>query len=95
MGSEERTERCSAVLSTVFIATQGICCVLNSVYLFQGQLTGKYNPQSINNGKKKKKKRLDKGTEKGCNFSWPCTEEQGDSADAEDQMLGARTRGAH
>lgn len=45
--------------------------------------------------KKKKKKRLDKGTEKGCNFSWPCTEEQGDSADAEDQMLGARTRGAH
>lgn len=43
---EVKSERSAAVLflSTVFIATQGICCVLNSVYLFQGQLTGKYNP---------------------------------------------------
>ena len=65
MGSEERMEHCSAVLSTVFIATQEICCVLNSVYLFQVQLTGKHSPQSIN----KTNKRLDKGTEKGCHFS--------------------------
>lgn len=71
MGSEERTERCSAVLSTVFIATQGICCVLNSVYLFQGQLTGKYNPQSINNGKKKKKKDLTKVLRKDVIFHGP------------------------
>ena len=55
-------ECCSAVLCTVLIATQGTCCVLISVYLFQGQLTGKYSPQSIN------KQRLDKGTEKDVIF---------------------------
>lgn len=97
MGNEERTERCSAILSTVFMATQGICCVLNSGYLFQGQLTGKYSPQSANkkNPPTTQNPTLDKGTEKGCHLSWPCTEEQGSSADAEDQMLRARTCGAH
>lgn len=43
-------------------------------FLFQGQLTGKYSPQ---NKTKPNTQGITKILRKGCQISWPCTEEQG------------------